>query len=72
MHQLSGIIMVLYIITTNMHNEIPNTNFIITAKDPAGPWSEPYVIENAPGIDPDLFFDDNGKCILLEHTNLEI
>jgi alpha-N-arabinofuranosidase len=50
-----------YIITTNMHNEIPNTNFIITAKDPAGPWSEPYVIENAPGIDPDLFFDDNGK-----------
>ena len=50
-----------YIITTNMHNEIPNTNFIIAAKDPAGPWSEPYVIENAPGIDPDLFFDDNGK-----------
>ena len=50
-----------YIITTNMHNEIPNTNFIITAKDPAGPWSEPYVIENAPGIDPDLFFDDNGR-----------
>ena len=28
---------VFYIITTNMHNEIPNTNFIITAKDPAGP-----------------------------------
>jgi alpha-N-arabinofuranosidase len=50
-----------YIITTNMHNEIPNTNFIITAKNPAGPWSEPYVIEDAPGIDPDLFFDDNGK-----------
>lgn len=56
-----------YIITTNMYadpndrTKSPNTNFIITAKDPAGPWSEPYVIENAPGIDPDLFFDDNGK-----------
>ena len=36
-------------------------NFIITAKDPAGPWSDPHVIEGAPGIDPDLFFDDDGK-----------
>ena len=36
-------------------------NFILTAKNPAGPWSDPYVIEGAPGIDPDIFFDDNGK-----------
>ncbi len=50
-----------YIITTNMHNKLPNANFIITAKDPKGPWSDPHLIENAPGIDPDLFFDDNGK-----------
>ena len=36
-------------------------NFIVTAKDPKGPWSEPHWVENAPGIDPSLFFDDNGK-----------
>ena len=31
-------------------------NFILTAKNPAGPWSDPYVIKGAPGIDPDIFF----------------
>ena len=25
------------------------TNFIITAEDVAGPWSQPHVIEDAPG-----------------------
>jgi xylan 1,4-beta-xylosidase len=33
-------------------------NFIVTARDPAGPWSEPYYLDNAPGIDPSLLFDD--------------
>lgn len=37
-------------------------NFIITAKNPAKSWSDPMWIENAPGIDPSLFWDDNGKC----------
>ena len=36
-------------------------NFIITAENPAGPWSDPFHIQGAPGIDPDLFFDDNGR-----------
>ena len=36
-------------------------NFIITATNPAGPWSDPHWIENAPGIDPSLFFDDDGR-----------
>ena len=35
-------------------------NFVITALDPAGPWSNPVVI-GAPGIDPTLFFDDDGS-----------
>ena len=49
-----------YMITTNVSH---GGNFIVTAKDPAGPWSEPYYLgEDAPGIDPSLFFDDNGKC----------
>ena len=36
-------------------------NFIITAKNPEGPWSDPFHIQGAPGIDPDLFFDDDGR-----------
>ena len=35
-------------------------NFFISADDPAGPWSDPVVIEGAEGIDPSLFFDDDG------------
>ena len=55
-----------YIITTNVYNKGDGSpgqmvNFIITAKDPAGPWSDPHIIEGAPGIDPDIFFDTNGK-----------
>lgn len=56
-----------YIITTSVYSPVDSSkptemiNFIITAKDPRGPWSEPHVLEGAPGIDPDIFFDDDGK-----------
>ena len=55
-----------YIITTNVYNSGDGSpglmrNFIITAKNPSGPWSKPHIIEGAPGIDPDIFFDDSGK-----------
>ncbi|MDR2718429.1 MAG: glycoside hydrolase family 43 protein [Treponema sp.] len=36
-------------------------NFIITAQDPAGPWSDPVWLSGADGIDPSIFFDDDGK-----------
>ncbi|WP_066195761.1 MULTISPECIES: glycoside hydrolase family 43 protein [Gracilibacillus] len=36
-------------------------NFYVTASDPAGPWSNPVWLEDAPGIDPSLLFDDDGK-----------
>ena len=54
-----------YIITTNVYyDEIKQrataTNFIITSSNPEGPWSNPIVIKGAPGIDPDIFFDDDG------------
>jgi len=57
---------VYYIITTNVYyneqkGEAEMVNFIITAENPAGPWSNPIHIKGAPGIDPDLFFDDDGK-----------
>ncbi len=53
-----------YIITTNVYyNEATKTtdfvNFIITAEKPEGPWSQPHVLDGAPGIDPDIFFDDD-------------
>ncbi|MFE5595487.1 glycoside hydrolase family 43 protein [Streptomyces sp. NPDC056549] len=32
-------------------------HFVVTATDPAGPWSEPYWLEGE-GFDPSLFFDD--------------
>lgn len=48
-----------YCITTNVGN---GGNFIVTAKDPAGPWSDPYYLPNAPGIDPSLFFDEDDTC----------
>lgn len=57
-----------FIITTNVYHNPANkeeptqfVNFIITAENPKGPWSEPHVLEGAPGIDPDIFFDDDGK-----------
>jgi len=50
---------IFYMITTNVSY---GGNFVVTATNPAGPWSEPYYIEGANGIDPSLFFDDDGKC----------
>jgi xylan 1,4-beta-xylosidase len=50
-----------YMITTNVDG---GGNFFVTAKDPAGPWSEPVWVRDFPGIDPSLFFDDDGKVYL--------
>jgi alpha-N-arabinofuranosidase len=51
---------VFYIINTLVAGKGPSGNFIITATNPAGPWSEPHWLE-AEGIDPSLFFDDDGR-----------
>ena len=45
-----------YLVTTNVS---AGGHFVITADDPRGEWSEPTRID-APGIDPDLFWDDDG------------
>ncbi len=47
-----------YIITTNVSS---HGNFLVTAADPRGPWSEPVWLPEAPGIDASLFFDDDGR-----------
>jgi alpha-N-arabinofuranosidase len=50
-----------YMITTNVSHK---GNFFVTAKNPAGPWSDPIWVD-MPEIDPDLFFDDNGKAYVI-------
>jgi len=54
-----------YMITTNSTDK---GNFYVTAKNPAGPWSNPIWIAT-PGIDPSLFFDDNGKVYVTSAQN---
>lgn len=44
-------------------------NFVVTAKNPAGPWSDPVRIPEVKGIDPSLFFDDNGKAYILYNSD---
>lgn len=36
-------------------------NYIITADSPQGPWSDPIFVKGADGIDPSLFFDEDGS-----------
>lgn len=36
-------------------------NFLITAKDPKGPWSDPVWLPQVDGIDASLFFDADGR-----------
>ncbi len=53
-----------YMITTNIDG---GGNFYVTANDPAGPWSEPVWLDRE-GIDPSLFFDDDGKVYYTRHV----
>lgn len=52
-----------YIINTFVSEgrEARRDNYIVTASDPAGPWSDPIFIKGADGIDSSLFFDDDGS-----------
>lgn len=43
-------------------------NFLVTATDPAGPWSDPIWL-GFDGIDPSLFFDDDGRAWLVNNGN---
>jgi len=41
-------------------------NFLITATNPAGPWSDPIWL-GFEGIDPSLFFDSDGKAYIVNN-----
>ncbi|MBL7070713.1 MAG: glycoside hydrolase family 43 protein [Candidatus Omnitrophica bacterium] len=49
-----------YMVTTNITG---GGNFYVYTDDPEGDWSEPVPVDQK-GIDPSLFFDDNGKVYL--------
>ncbi len=53
---------VFYMINTNITG---GGNFYVTATNPAGPWSNPIWLKDLGGIDPDLFWDDNGKAYVI-------
>ena len=44
-------------------------NFVITAINPAGPWSDPVFLPSVEGIDPSLFFDTDGKAWLVNNRD---
>lgn len=51
-----------YIINANFADK---GNYIITAANPAGPWSEPHWMTDVPGIDASLFFDKDGQAYVI-------
>ena len=55
-----------YLITTNVSG---GGNFYVYADDPAGEWSEPFWLKQR-GIDPSLFFDDDGKVFMTGNGTL--
>ncbi|MHA7134305.1 glycoside hydrolase family 43 protein [Oerskovia turbata] len=46
-----------HIVTTLVHTRGQGGHLLVTATDPAGPWSDPVWLDGD-GIDPSLFFDD--------------
>ena len=52
-----------YMITTN----IRRGNFFVKTKDPFGEWSDPVWLPEVQGIDPSIFFDDDGKAYIVNN-----
>jgi xylan 1,4-beta-xylosidase len=48
-----------YMITTLVDR---GGTFLVTATNPAGPWSDPVWLPQVDGIDPSIFFDDDGRA----------
>ena len=53
-----------YMVTTNVRK---GGNFYVTAKTCSGEWSEPVWVEQG-GIDPSLFFDDDGSAHFISNA----
>jgi len=46
-------------------------NFVVTATNPAGPWSDPIWMPHLDGIDPSIFFDEDGKTYVVHQRTPE-
>jgi xylan 1,4-beta-xylosidase len=57
---------VFYVLSTIVYG---GGNFIVTSTDPMTPgsWSDPVWLPEADGIDPSIFFDDDGKVYILHN-----
>ena len=56
-----GVFYLIYTDVKNFHGIYKDThNYMVTATDIRGPWSEPVYL-NASGFDPSLFHDDDGR-----------
>jgi len=53
-----------YVVSTNMSH---GGHFVVWSTDAGGPWSEPLWID-APGIDPSLFFGEDGRVYLTANS----
>lgn len=42
-------------------------NFVVKTKDPQQGWSDPILLPEVGGIDPSLFFDEDGKAYLVHN-----
>ncbi|MDJ0458657.1 family 43 glycosylhydrolase [Arthrobacter sp. NQ7] len=52
-----------WLVTTNI-GQVQRGQLIVSAGDPAGPWSDPAYVPGTMGIDPDLCWDEDGQCRL--------
>ena len=56
-----GVFYLLYTVVTAFYcNMYDTNNYLVTARDIHGPWSEPVPLNNF-GFDPSLFHDDDGR-----------
>lgn len=56
-----------YMITT----DVGAGSFIVKTQDPFGHWSEPIDLPSVGGIDPSLFFDEDGRAYIVNNDGSE-
>lgn len=54
-----------YMLTTN----VGAGNFVVKTKDPFGEWSDPIMLPQVQGIDPSIFFDDDGRAYIVNNDD---
>ncbi len=57
-----------WIILCNLYSGWCRWNYVVTAQNPAGPWSNPVWLPQIDGIDPSLFFDQDGKAYIVYNS----